>query len=1001
MSPALNSESTMTAPVPSNSAKRARASVAPTASSVGRLFQPYQTIGILANAVPVLVFTRSNDLFIMGCIGNSFQSYRFANMATVIVGAPVNYPITGLAGTDLHTLATAGPHVIKFHTGREVGRTVADSTDHLFGLLTFGEQVYALTQGGALKIWYEKTLEPYTTIEFDTARFHPTCIVHPATYLNKILIGSRQGTLQIWNTKFRKLVYEISSFGAGVVCIEQAPAVDVVAVGLTDGSIILHNIRLDERVARYQQNDQVTCITFSTAKDVYHMATGDVHGNVTVWDLSAKRLFHHMDGVHRGAITTLNYMPNSNLLLSAGSDNAMRQWIFDKPDGTCRRLREASGHAEPPVHVAFFGEGSNRIFTAGPDRKVCQLEVDRALSVVTLSQKARRINAGRFGTQADGSPLAPPVVQLAVSSIRALDWANMVTSHEGETSARIWSTDKRQLEPILLKPPSGSAANRGRAHAVAISHCGSYALVGRSRGSITLYTMQSGQMLHTFQLHTDLVTGLVCDDKNRQFVSGSLDGQLAFWNLSTRKLNHVIQCDTGIASLAYHAGNGLVVAFGDDSTIRVYDSATYKLVRHISTGGLRIIHGAVSPDGRWVVAALLDSSIRTWDLPTGHLIDWFRTDLLPTSLAFSPLGDYLATTHTEHQGVSLWLNKSMFRFIPMRPVTEAEPPTIGIPTAIRRSDADDSEEAADALTADLARLDASAGNDEDDELIIMDYETPTQLEDVLLTLSTVAKAKWQTLLHLDTIKKRNRPQAPPKKPESAPFFLQTLPGLQPKFSLPDKTASAKPAPTDLSAGEAAPPVDGDNNDAKPLDADSRVISVGGLQLEREFTRILRQCEADAREKCLLTDRDDDEDEDDSVDLNGLVRRDPMITRPADLTSPAVAQTYAPFITYMKSLNPSAVDLELRSMSIEHAFREPVRFLAALVATLYSRRDFELVQVYLHVFLKIYGDIVSSNPDTFMPWLDTLETLLRSEWQRVEDLLRYSQCLIEFTRTSRR
>jgi hypothetical protein len=37
--------------------------------------------------------------------------------------------------------------------------------------------------------------------------------------------------------------------------------------------------------------------------------------------------------------------------------------------------------------------------------------------------------------------------------------------------------------------------------------------------------------------------------------------------------------------------------------------------------------------------------------------------------------------------------------------------------------------------------------------------------------------QWENLLHLDTIKARSKPLAPPKKPEAAPFFLPTVPGL--------------------------------------------------------------------------------------------------------------------------------------------------------------------------------------------------------------------------------
>ena len=38
-------------------------------------------------------------------------------------------------------------------------------------------------------------------LEFDSDTFEVTCAVHLATYLNKLLLGSRQGRLQLWNIR--------------------------------------------------------------------------------------------------------------------------------------------------------------------------------------------------------------------------------------------------------------------------------------------------------------------------------------------------------------------------------------------------------------------------------------------------------------------------------------------------------------------------------------------------------------------------------------------------------------------------------------------------------------------------------------------------------------------------------------------------------------------------------------------------------------------------------
>ena len=53
---------------------------------------------------------------------------------------------------------------------------------------------------------------------------------------------------------------------------------------------------------------------------------------------------------------------------------------------------------------------------------------------------------------------------------------------------------------------------------------------------------------------------------------------------------------------------------------------------------------------------------------------------------------------------------------------------------------------------------------------------PRPLAPSLATLSMLPRPQWQTLVHLDAIQARSRPQQPPKKPDAAPFFLPTVAG---------------------------------------------------------------------------------------------------------------------------------------------------------------------------------------------------------------------------------
>ena len=66
-----------------------------------------------------------------------------------------------------------------------------------------------------------------------------------------------------------------------------------------------------------------------------------------------------------------------------------------------------------------------------------------------------------------------------------------------------------------------------------------------------------------------------------------------------------------------------------------------------------------------------------------------------------------------------------------------------------------------------------------------------------------------------------------------------------------------------------------------------------------------------------------------------------------------------FFTFAKSLSPAAADLEIRSLA---TFQDLSLFLRALSQRFKSRRDFEAVQTYLNLFLRVHGELIVSNPE---------------------------------------
>ncbi len=332
-----------------------------------------------------------------------------------------------------------------------------------------------------------------------------------------------------------------------------------------------------------------------------------------------------------------------------------------------------------------------------------------------------------------------------------------------------------------------------------------------------------------------------------------------------------------------------------------------------------------SNDGRWIIAAAKDLVIRVWDLPTGHLIDAIKLRNQCNALAFSNTGEHLATALDNTVGVHIWTNRTLFTHVPTRHISNKDIAEIEAPTA--------SGEGGQAVVVSALEQETE---EEADDLHIGASTSLDQLSDGLLTLSLVPRARWQTLLHLDLIRERNKPKEPPKPPEKAPFFL---PSLQQNGNSALKPATV--AGTDSSALVPSNP--------------SRVLRLSQATASSDFTTILHTA---------ITSSD-----------------------------------FPPFIDHLKLLPPATADLEIRSLNPRQPYTELEGFVRALTDRLRARRDYELVQAWMAVFLRVHGDVVVQD--------ERLVAVLR-EWRgaqekeagRLRELVGFCSGVVGFLRSPR-
>ncbi|GAA5843467.1 hypothetical protein JCM9279_000759 [Rhodotorula babjevae] len=1006
----------------SRPAKRARvqpaAAVAlPTPPKRESLFAPFRSLGHVSTAAPFVLQSRSSKyleqpaLTLITSLGRSWAMWEGQSMRLLFVGPDMGKEISSLAVLNESVFAAAGDFVGRYVRGKEVGRFVvgdlptydsdsessassssssassssssSDSSDSdddddtdpsaqpesLGNLILFGNTLIALSSTGKrMYVWDvppyvkpaskdplatngkaaqgededveggsepdedavdEGAITPYATLEFPDG-FSATKVEHPASYLNKVVVGSKEGALAVWNVRTGSCIHTFSASAlcgasppSAITAIAQSPAIDVLGVGLASGACILFDVRLGEVMGKVRLEGEgageVAGVAFRTDDEAQTLSIASTSGHVALFDLANQmRLLHLVRNAHEGPIGGLEWVPGQPLMVTSAGDNSLKQWLLDTPASAPRLLKQRSGHHAPPHLVRYYGDDGKSLLTAGADRSVRYTSVVRDSRGFELSQGSIARKATRLDVRPSSLKL-PLVTSLSYSTSRSRDWDDVVSVSADESLGRTWSVENKRAGKF-------TCATDGKATVSCVTTCGNFGLVGSQAGDVVLFNMQSGIKRKSFKVpHAGVndvrgrhVTGVSVDALNRVVVVSTLKGALHFFDFQTMRPLSTLMLKASVTSILLQRDNGLLAVVCDDLVVRIVDIETRRVVRELVGPRGRILDIAFSPDSRWVLVTSQDSVIRTFDVPTGQLIDAFRTRTVATSVTFSPTGDFLASTHVDSVGIYLWANRAQFADVSLLSFVEEETlDEVALPT-VQGVDADAS---LSAVTAPTSWED------------IQPHTTPDQLADSLLTLSLMPRSRWATLLNLETIKARNKPKEAPKAPERAPFFLPTLPGVDTRFDF--GAAAAGDKDKNVEAGSAT--------DKRKLDF------AMGSSIETEFVRRMMSEKRDG--------------------------------------------SYQGFFEYLKSLSPSNVDLEIRSLAtIPHLDS----FLHALLQRLRSHRDFEACQTFLAVFLRVHGDLLVSNHET-RGALEAIQAEQKKEAERLIDLTHYNLGTLAFLR----
>jgi WD40 repeat protein/energy-coupling factor transporter ATP-binding protein EcfA2 len=226
---------------------------------------------------------------------------------------------------------------------------------------------------------------------------------------------------------------------------------------------------------------------------------------------------------------------------------------------------------------------------------------------------------------------------------------------DASANGKLLSSDFVNNSLSEKRTPSYVKLHQGFVMSVAFSPDGPILVSGTSDGKIQLWEMTTGRKIQEWQGHTGAVFSVVFRPDGQILASGGADKSIRLWNMATRSEIRKLDGHTGEIYRVTFSPDGQILASGaSDQTIRLWEMDTGREIRQLQGHKGMVISLAFSPDGQTLASGAFDKSIYLWKIATGKVIRELDAEIdYIRSLAFSPNGQKLAF-NSSNNSIKLW-----------------------------------------------------------------------------------------------------------------------------------------------------------------------------------------------------------------------------------------------------------------------------------------------------------------------------------------------------------
>ena len=498
--------------------------------------------------------------------------------------------------------------------------------------------------------------------------------------------GFRSKT-QVWNVETGTVVFANNSIGASLC---YSPDGTRILAASSDSTARLLNASTGVEILKMWQRTSVRSVSFSP--DGTRLATAGGNGQdsaVKIWDAASGREVRSL-GPFRNEVRLVRYSPDGACVATAGGTPHGVEEIRVWEESTGRELFTLRGHTGQ-INSLCFSPTGNRLITSSDDYtiRIWDAVAGQALRALPIGATMYDGDTGNIAVSPNGKWIVAgmwsdviPVWDVATGQrhlalkvengpVRAVCFnhdSTLVAAAGG--NATVWDarTGKLFREFKGFDKP---------VRTVAFSTDGKRLFAGTgfsgSPGAIHVWDVTTGQPLPPLAGHPSPVVAMCISTDGKILASVSeggrlhgnsvisTPGELKVWDgVTGKELFSRVSHPKQILAVCFTPDGKRVITAGDDRTVRIWDAVSGDELSVLRGSSVGVRSLACSPDGKRIVSAGGEyngrGEIKVWDAITGHdLLTLRGHSAKVTGLCFTPDGRRLFSAAGDNrQSIELW-----------------------------------------------------------------------------------------------------------------------------------------------------------------------------------------------------------------------------------------------------------------------------------------------------------------------------------------------------------